>query len=344
MLSGKPSLRRIQCCMQWRDLVGCPGDVDSPCMEADEKLDCWKLEEQFLEVIMQREGLEEDEAHELFECHAFPDEESGRDLFLQGLIVAAIAFVLKGCIEILFEVSNEPPMREAWLSWQGPRKWIFGTMNWRWRDPDARAAAPPALRHISRLKYNPWEVFYGILFGTAGCVWDAFREEWGPKHGEGHHGGGGGEDGEHQHRAHHQHMPAARRRSSSVVRRTRSQHARASSGHDAHPHAAATAEDERPGSGEAEQPCGAAPPPPPSPGRELLATYSLAHVGRVGSLLRGKSLAEIAEAEEEAEEALEENLKAAEEQARPAGLATTSACVFETVLAFATLRLTYVAD
>lgn len=152
---------------------------------------------------MHREGLSANEAHELFECHAFPDEDSGRDLFLQGLIVAGIAFALKGVIEILFEWSNEPPMREAWVSWQGPRRWLFGRMDWRFRSPDVRVAPPPALRGIAKLKYNPWEAFYGILFGTILCAYDAFREEWGGKAEEGRHHQGAHQPGAHEAGGHH---------------------------------------------------------------------------------------------------------------------------------------------
>lgn len=82
---------------------------------------------------------------------------------MQGVIVAAIVFPIKMVIDKLWEMSNEPPKPEVWLTWSGLKILLFGKMAWRFQTPQ-RALAPPVWkRHVARVGRDPIDLLIEVV-------------------------------------------------------------------------------------------------------------------------------------------------------------------------------------
>ena len=85
----------MNCCIEVRTFLDCsPSDLD-PCREFTGN--CGDLLEQFKDVP--DSGIPDD-----YECTQFPDEKSGRDKALVGLIAFAVALPFKLILDVLFMI------------------------------------------------------------------------------------------------------------------------------------------------------------------------------------------------------------------------------------------------
>lgn len=112
----------MSCCLEVRDLLGCPAELTGPCLGFQGA--CADLVTQFADVYGTRLPFG-------YSCKKFPNEKSALHLVYVGLISAAIALPFGALVDGLFIEGNQPEFPELQLT--APR-WLraVGGSNGGW--------------------------------------------------------------------------------------------------------------------------------------------------------------------------------------------------------------------